>query len=619
MRDLVLRRDVAAKRVRADLTGADRDDAHERLWREATVRTELTSVGILPLLDLVELDAATHLLGPWLPRSLADLLHPHGVSAATRVLSTVEQLATTVAALHGRGWWHGDLSPANVLLDHSGRPVLGDLGTLTPLGERPAADRPLTLTPAVTAPEVWRNDPTDPRGDVYALGVLAFWLLTGRFPFVADDPDRVRDLHQFADRPCASDVAPGVGPATDAVLMESLAPDPAERISDCNEFAQRLRAAFEADAIEPRTPASPTRVITGLSERLAAFAERLDDSERSTLDAALGRAASQIAIDRARFATTALPTFGVPALLRALEDTGVLAALATAPASLTTLSTRCDVAADRLEPVLRCLVAAHWIDRIDDRFHLSPMLHSAAGPLADTLPVRQAEALWRGATRWLLTGRPAVAMMDPDGAAYAAAADQLADQSRHAADELAARLTADRWLGPGTTIIDIGAGAGTWSLPMVCRQPGARLTVIDRPAVTARCLHRAERLGVAGRVEPGAADWRDLPDLLRTYDLAVLGNICHLFGPANAERLVATAAGVTTGTGALVVIDTMPTGDLDLAATLAAVHLGLRTGAGTIHAHDQYEAWLAAAGRHRITTIEFTTPGTSLTALIAAS
>src|SRR4029077_7210591 len=85
-------------------------------------------------------------------------------------------------------------------------------------------------TPSYMAPEQCRGDPLDARVDIYACGIVLFEMLTGRKPFVADDPIKIVKLQLQPPRPRLADVAAGdFGEALEAVVAKALAKRPDDR------------------------------------------------------------------------------------------------------------------------------------------------------------------------------------------------------------------------------------------------------------------------------------------------------------------------------------------------------------------------------------------------------
>ncbi len=153
-------------------------------------------------------------------------------------------LTAAVAALHRRGWAHGDLKPSHVFLE-------GTAARLVDFGLAARTDRPSTRTeagfagtPAYMAPEQCRGASPVPASDVYALGAVLFEALTGRPPF-RGTPAELHQAHLAAVPPRPSTLAP-VAPPLEDVVLRCLAKDPAARYADGAALRDALLAALLA-------------------------------------------------------------------------------------------------------------------------------------------------------------------------------------------------------------------------------------------------------------------------------------------------------------------------------------------------------------------------------------
>ncbi len=147
----------------------------------------------------------------------------------------LRDIATCLSLLHARRLLHRDLSPRNVRIDHDGRCKLLDFGSL---GEFGYANIVMGTAPLV-APEAVRGEYLDQRTDLYSLGALGYWALTGRH---AHDVRLIADL---ADRwsepiPHAATVMGDVPPALDALLASLMSVDMLARPSSAAEVIARL-------------------------------------------------------------------------------------------------------------------------------------------------------------------------------------------------------------------------------------------------------------------------------------------------------------------------------------------------------------------------------------------
>lgn len=186
--------------------------------------------------------------------SLASVLAARGHLSAGEAVTVASPVARTLAGLHQLGVVHGDVTPGNVLLERSGRPVLADLGVARLVGETPGD---VFGTEGFTAPEVEGGAVPTPASDVYAVGALAWWCVTGEAP----PPVPLR-------RPLA-ELAPRVGADFVTAVERCLAGQPGDRPS----AAEAALLLFDA------APCEPLRLVVGQDE-VALLTRRIRASGR---------------------------------------------------------------------------------------------------------------------------------------------------------------------------------------------------------------------------------------------------------------------------------------------------------------------------------------------------
>ena len=151
------------------------------------------------------------------------------------------------------------MKPSNVLVDASGSLLLADFG----LAKNTAVSSELTMagmvvgTPAYMAPEQAIGRPVDARADQYALGIVAFELLTGRTPFRGESPFAILDKHLRSSPPPPSSFVPDLPPEVDAVVARALSKQPQERFGTCRQMVEALAAALGASM--PMRPSTAVR------------------------------------------------------------------------------------------------------------------------------------------------------------------------------------------------------------------------------------------------------------------------------------------------------------------------------------------------------------------------
>jgi Serine/threonine protein kinase len=209
--------------------------ARERFEREARVLAGLGHPRILKIFDFGEIGGGVpYLVTEWAEGGDLAALAGERAQEPRIVAGWVTQIAEALDAAHAKGVVHRDLKPANVLVRGDGGLALGDFGLARAQGA--GFTTALTLsgvmygTADYMAPEQARGgDEVTEAADIYALGVMAYQLLTGRVP---------RGVFEPASR------AAGVARAVDGVIEEALAEDPQCRPKSAGEFARKLERAL---------------------------------------------------------------------------------------------------------------------------------------------------------------------------------------------------------------------------------------------------------------------------------------------------------------------------------------------------------------------------------------
>ncbi|MDQ3338815.1 MAG: serine/threonine protein kinase [Myxococcota bacterium] len=182
--------------------------------------------------------------------NLREVIHERRFIPPPEVLQILEPLCDALALAHDAGLVHRDVKASNVILGRTSddvlRPVLLDFGLVKLLdqtGPGLTSSRSMLGTPAAMAPEQMRGLPVDARTDVYALGLLAYHMLTGQ-PAFTGGPGVVQSylqIHGPRPRPSAKIE---IDPAIDEPILKALATDPKDRPPTTRDFIEALRRAI---------------------------------------------------------------------------------------------------------------------------------------------------------------------------------------------------------------------------------------------------------------------------------------------------------------------------------------------------------------------------------------
>ncbi|HEY0779310.1 MAG TPA: serine/threonine-protein kinase, partial [Gemmatirosa sp.] len=174
--------------------------------------------------------------------SLDQLLRSSGPLAPDLAAHVVDQVALALQYAHEHGVVHRDVKPGNILLDRAGGVVVTDFG-IAKVAEAEQLTRTgfAIGTPHYMSPEQWRVEPLTPASDQYALGVVAYHLVTGEVPFDGTQYG-IQEQHLRAEPPALSARRDGVPAAFGAVVRVMLAKAPVERFPDLRSVSQALSA-----------------------------------------------------------------------------------------------------------------------------------------------------------------------------------------------------------------------------------------------------------------------------------------------------------------------------------------------------------------------------------------
>ncbi|GMU55824.1 MAG: hypothetical protein AMXMBFR33_49700 [Candidatus Xenobia bacterium] len=216
-------------------------DFQARFRREADLYRQLHHPHVVMMLDYGQQRDLYYLVLELMEGgTLTQKIPPQGMppEEAARIL---EPLGQAVQAAHDQGVVHRDLKPDNVMLTARGVLKVTDFGLGRSLTSTHLTATGTALgTPAYMAPEQVCGVLFEPATDQYALGIIAFELLTGKRPFEAVDPIQACFMHVSEPAP-----APGVSPEVDAVILRMLAKKPEERYATVADAMHELLAALK--------------------------------------------------------------------------------------------------------------------------------------------------------------------------------------------------------------------------------------------------------------------------------------------------------------------------------------------------------------------------------------
>jgi serine/threonine-protein kinase len=266
-RHRMLARPAAIKLIRPEALGAGNSAAAEvaiqRFRREAQAAALLRSPHTISLYDFGMTDDGVfyYVMELLEGLDLESLVKNHGPMPAGRTAFLIRHACRSLGEAHSRGMVHRDIKPSNIFTCRLGLNVdfvkVLDFGLVKHHKEGSDAQTVLltqadvtTGTPAYMAPEMALGERLiDGRADIYALGCVAYWLLTGRLVFEADTPVKMMLQHiQTKPAPPSVYAEVDVPPELDRIILQCLAKNPDERPADAKILADLLAGV---DAPEP--------------------------------------------------------------------------------------------------------------------------------------------------------------------------------------------------------------------------------------------------------------------------------------------------------------------------------------------------------------------------------
>jgi serine/threonine protein kinase len=247
--DPTIGRTIAIKSIRLqDLTDtAERERLRERLVREAQSAGILSHPGIVTIYDILEENGMAYIFmefvnGPPLEKMLLTEQTPDKET----ILSILRQTAAALDYAHKKGIVHRDIKPANIMIHEDGTAKVTDFGVAKIVSQQMTLAGTMMGTPSYMSPEQVQGTAISGRADQFSLAVIAYEVLTGEKPFVAEYLPTllfkiVREEPLLPQR-----LNPTLGPQVGSVLHKALSKNAADRYETCTDFINALAAACNA-------------------------------------------------------------------------------------------------------------------------------------------------------------------------------------------------------------------------------------------------------------------------------------------------------------------------------------------------------------------------------------
>jgi len=266
---LVLERDSAIKLLHPQLNS---DSTFvERFMREARAMARLDHENIIRIYDVFQ-DDNVHLIAMELfdGVSLKTLIETGKQIPVAQSVSIILQCARGLAYAHAQGIVHRDIKPSNIMINSQGHIKITDFGiaaavddsaTLTTTGQ-------LVGTPRYMSPEQARSEPVDRRSDIYALGMVAYELLTGSTPFEGESGVSIIGKLAYDNSELKLQFPARVNEELQAIVRKMLAKSADDRFTHATHLMQALKSVLESLQVDDSTMVLPTNADSGRNLQL---------------------------------------------------------------------------------------------------------------------------------------------------------------------------------------------------------------------------------------------------------------------------------------------------------------------------------------------------------------
>jgi serine/threonine protein kinase len=254
-RDPAIDRRVAVKLIQTSvqLTPPEWEKYKERFYREARAAGKLLHQGIVTIFDVGHtVEGVPFIVMEYVEGRTLNALAEEAELSLKETLRLAGLCLEALEYAHSQGVVHRDLKPANIMITPDGRPKIMDFGVAHVVGSQMTQADEILGSPYFMSPEQLGKGKVDQRTDLFAFGVVLYWMLTGRLPFTGDSFAAIVSA-VLSERPVGpKDLKRAVTRELGKIVLRCLEKDPAKRFATAGELRAALRSVAHPRPIEAK-------------------------------------------------------------------------------------------------------------------------------------------------------------------------------------------------------------------------------------------------------------------------------------------------------------------------------------------------------------------------------